>query len=277
MARRRILPLVLALLFMLGVSALVLGVLRYGGPRGLILRVRAEFGLEETRDPYVPTPLPTPTARPTRTLTATPTSSPTPADPDPTATSESSAAPSVTSTATGEPSAPPSVMPTATSTDTARPTFTATTTPAFPPSGAAVALSGLRHEWQTWNNCGPATLSMYLSYYGSALLQDGVRQAIRPNWEDKHADPYEMAEFARGQGLNALVRVNGDAERLRLLLSNGMPVMVATWHIDSKGEQMGHYRLITGYDDVAQEWIVWDSLETRGVSADKPYVGVRLA
>jgi tetratricopeptide (TPR) repeat protein len=138
-------------------------------------------------------------------------------------------------------------------------------------------LTGFAHEWQTWNNCGPATLSMYLSYYGSALLQDGVRQAIRPNWEDKHADPYEMAEFARGEGLNALVRVNGDAERLRLLLSNGMPVMVATWHIDSKGEQMGHYRLITGYDDVAQEWIVWDSLETRGVSADKPYVGVRLS
>jgi tetratricopeptide (TPR) repeat protein len=47
--------------------------------------------------------------------------------------------------------------------------------------------------------------------------------------------------------------------------------------MDPKGEQMGHYRLVTGYDDATDEWILYDSLESRGVSADEPYRGVRLS
>jgi tetratricopeptide (TPR) repeat protein len=244
--------------------------------------VRAEFGLEPTRDPYVPTPLPTSPARPTlmATATLTPTEPPPPATPPPT---EAASATPVPASATLVPaSATPSATPPPTATlAPASATLvpaSATPSPAIQPALPAVALTGqLRHEWQTWNNCGPATLSMYLSYYGAYLGQDAVRETIRPNWEDKHASAHDMAEYAQAQGLNALVRYNGDADRLRLLLSNGVPVMVATWHIDSKGEQMGHYRLITGYDDAAQEWIVWDSLEARGVSASKPYVGVRLS
>src|SRR5688572_18212336 len=29
----------------------------------------------------------------------------------------------------------------------------------------AVILQGFRHQWQTWNNCGPATISMAVSYF----------------------------------------------------------------------------------------------------------------
>ena len=199
MGHRRILPLVLAVLVTLGLSAIVLGILRYGGPQGLILRVRAEFGLAPTREAFVPTPLPTPlAAAPTR---QEPTASPS-ATPAAIAAAATVVAPTTVGQATtvDQATATLTAAPSATPTATALPSPTALPTASYLPAREAVALSGFVHEWQTWNNCGPATLAMYLSYYGSGLCQDDVRETIRPNWEDKHADVYEMAEFARAAG-----------------------------------------------------------------------------
>jgi tetratricopeptide (TPR) repeat protein len=131
--------------------------------------------------------------------------------------------------------------------------------------------------WQKWNNCGPATLSMNLSYYGLALEQLDVAAVLKPNRDDKNVSPEEMAGFARSQGLHALVRVNGDADRLRLWLSNGLPVLIETWLEVEPGNGMGHYRLLTGYDDARQEWTVYDSYVSAGVDASQPYRGIRMA
>jgi tetratricopeptide (TPR) repeat protein len=139
-----------------------------------------------------------------------------------------------------------------------------------------IALTGLRHEWQTWNNCGPATLSYNLSYFGSPLRQEAVRQATRPNKEDKNVNPEELAAFAQSQGFQALVRVDGSAELLRTLVANGMPVMVETWLEPKPNDGMGHYRLLTGYDDATREWIVYDSYVSHGISKSDPYQGIRI-
>ena len=117
---------------------------------------------------------------------------------------------------------------------------------------------------------------MCLSHYGVTLTQAEVGEVIRPNPEDRHAGPDELADYAHSQGFEAIFRVNGNATILKLLLSNGFPVMMPTWHINEKGEGLGHYRLLIGYSDSAQEWILYDSLEMRGISADKPYPGIRL-
>jgi hypothetical protein len=45
------------------------------------------------------------------------------------------------------------------------PTQAARNTPAAL-NEADVLLYGVRHTFQTWNNCGPATLAMALSFYG---------------------------------------------------------------------------------------------------------------
>lgn len=156
-------------------------------------------------------------------------------------------------------------------------TPTNTSVPTYLPAAPAVELTGLRHEWQTWNNCGPATLAMYLSYYDSSLTQADIGPIIRPNKEDKHASVQQLAAYARSQGLRTLVRVNGDLDRLRLFLSNGIPVMMPTWHVDPKDGGMGHYRLITGYDDAKGEWILYDSLQSTDTSAGQDYTGVRLS
>lgn len=174
------------------------------------------------------------------------------------------------------PSATPSPLPTATPTSTPPP-------PAPEPAEAsptqeAVALQGIRHAWQTWNNCGPATLSMYLSFYGSPLDQAAVGAALRPFEDDKNVSPEEMAAYARSQGFQAQVRANGSGDTLRALLSSGFPVLVETWLEPEPGDGMGHYRLLTGYDEIAQRWIAYDSYDAANmVSADPAaYRGIYL-
>jgi tetratricopeptide (TPR) repeat protein len=280
-------------------TLLVLGSIRYGGMHELLLRLRLELVSmrRPSPAPLVPTPLPiTPSAAATR-------SSPTPvrlasvpaarSAPQATATpitvpiSRMSPAPLVSdawmiSLLSPQPTSEPANVMTA----TPSPTITSPTQEVFSavsnqphlylPATPSVQLSGITHVWQKWNNCGPATLAMYLSYFGITRTQAEIAAALKPNWDDKNVSPHEMADFATQQGLLALVRVNGDAERLRLLLSNGLPVMVETWLELEPNNGMGHYRLLTGYDDTRQIWIAYDSYVSTGVKANAPYQGIQL-
>ncbi|MBN1582576.1 MAG: C39 family peptidase [Anaerolineae bacterium] len=260
------------LLCSLGIALLVVaGSIRYGGFDGFVLRVRAEIASYRPHPSLVPTPIGYDAESvavilsPTPALSKTTLPSPTPTRPD---TPTPGQAPAQPPTATP----PPTVTPTPTLTSTP----TVTPTPAYRPAREFVELQGLVHMWQTWNNCGPATLAMDLSYFACSIDQADVAAEMRPNREDKNVSPDELAAFARSQGLEALVRVNGSAERLRLLLSNDLPVIVETWVEEEPDDGLGHYRLLTGYDDVAQEWIAYDSLVSAGVEADRPYAGIRL-
>lgn len=243
----------------------LLGSARYGGPSGLLLRVRAEFASQQSRPAFVPTPLPTVPERATQpSLAALPVASATPA---PTLVVENTvSAPPLSAAEVGFAESP-----------IATPTPSTPLAAALSTPGPRVELSGLTHVWQTWNNCGPATLSMCLSFWGSAVGQEEIRLVVRPNPEDKHAGPEELAEVARAQGLNALVRVDGTPEMLRQLLSGGVPVMVSTWHEDEPGDGMGHYRLIVGYDDGIESWLLYDSLAATTSDRNAPYEALRLS
>jgi tetratricopeptide (TPR) repeat protein len=69
-----------------------------------------------------------------------------------------------------------------------------------------------------------------------------------------------MADHTRTLGLEAALRVGGDVERLKHLLAAGFPVIVETWYVHTPDDQMGHYRLVIGYDDATQEFLTYDSL-----------------
>lgn len=151
---------------------------------------------------------------------------------------------------------------------------TATPAALFQPPAQSVALTGLRHQWQTWNNCGPATLSMNLSYFGSTLGQDVIGAALRRSADDKNVSPEELLAYARAQGFSAQLRVNGSAELLKMLVTNGFPVLIETWLEEEPNDGLGHYRLITGYDEARQSWIAYDTYVARDLvagaaSADK--------
>jgi hypothetical protein len=134
------------------------------------------------------------------------------------------------------------------------------------PIQAAVTLTGITHTWQTLNNCGPAVLAMALSYYGVTQDQQTIAQTLRPNPNDQNVRPDELATYALNQGFGATLRVNGDAERLRRFLSHGIPVILETWEGEDPmnlTDGFAHFRLVTGYDDARQVWIVYDSYFVR--------------
>jgi len=154
-------------------------------------------------------------------------------------------------------------------------TPTAKPKPAYQLAQSAIELTGFNHQWQTWNNCGPATLSMNLSFYGSALTQADIGAVLRRDPDDKNVSPEELVNFARGQGFHAQLRVNGNNDLMRLFLSNGIPVIIETWLEPEPNDGMGHYRMLTGYSDADQQWIGYDSYVSVGlIDGGKPYRGI---
>jgi len=91
------------------------------------------------------------------------------------------------------------------------------------PVAPQVALPGFTHQWQTWNNCGPSTITMNLSYYDRPETQVEAAQFLKPNQADKNVSPDELAAYARSLGFEATTRVGGDLELLKQLLSNDLP------------------------------------------------------
>jgi hypothetical protein len=183
-------------------------------------------------------------------------------------------------TVTAAPVAPVAavLVPTGTPLPTATTPPIPTAAPAHQPAQSAVTLTGFTHEWQTWNNCGPATLAMNLSYFGSTLTQADVGTVLRRHPDDKNVSPEELVAFAAGQGYQAQVRVNGSTDLMRLLISNGIPVLIETWLEEEPNDGMGHYRLLTGYDDAEQYWIGYDSYVDTGLfSSIGPYRGIRMS
>lgn len=186
------------------------------------------------RNPH-PDILPTPAMVHTPALQATPTIAPAPTE-----------TPAATITPTPLPSQTPTQPP---------PTPTPSPTPV-----ASYTLTGLRHERQGWNNCGPTTLAMALSFWGRAETQYDVAPVLKPDPEDKNVSPWEMEQYIRDLGLGAIVRVNGTLETLKALVRAGFPPIAETWYVRDASDQLGHYRLIVGYDDEAQIFLTYDSL-----------------
>jgi len=123
----------------------------------------------------------------------------------------------------------------------------------------SIQLSGFKHQWQTWNNCGPATITMNTSYFGRPETQVEAAQFLKPNRDDKNVSPDQLAAYARTTGMEAIVRQGGSVDQLKLFLSNNLPVLAETWLIHD-GDGLGHYRLITGYDDATGQFSTLDSL-----------------
>jgi tetratricopeptide (TPR) repeat protein len=138
-----------------------------------------------------------------------------------------------------------------------------------------VLLSGIRHEWQTWNNCGPATIAMNLSYFGSTIDQAQAGAVLRLSADDKNVSPHELVAYAQSQGYVSQRLVNGSTDLARTLLSNGIPVLVETWHEEHPNDGLGHYRLLVGYDDASQEWTIYDSYDRTNLISVDPYGGLR--
>lgn len=147
------------------------------------------------------------------------------------------------------------------------------TAPPLPTTPALVAalpdrvvLPPIRHEYQTWNNCGPATVSMALSAFGDLAGQREAAQRLKPDPDDRNVSPDELARYARERGYAADVIVGGDIALLQRLMAAGAAVIVEFWFIPDPNDEMGHYRLLTAYDVAARTFGAADSYNGPAVS-----------
>jgi hypothetical protein len=162
-------------------------------------------------------------------------------------------------TSTVYPTSTPQLLPTTTPFNTVVPE---TTTPIVSntvlPSTAY--LNGVRHVQQTWNNCGPATITIALSYYGWVAEQEYAASFLKPDDEDKNVSPSEMVAFVNEQtGVRALTRMGGNLDLVKTLLSSEFPVVISIGYSPEGEDWLGHYRAIVGYDDSQQVFYAYDS------------------
>ena len=140
------------------------------------------------------------------------------------------------------------------------PTATLPPTPTSTPIPSAVTLTGIKYERQLFNNCGPTNLAMLLSYWGWEGDQHVVEKVIKPLKEDRNVMPYEMLEYVNEQtSLTGVVRYGGDIDMVKKLVAAGFPVLVERGYMNAKEGWMGHYGLITTYDDSIQKVHIPDS------------------
>ncbi|MBP9690754.1 C39 family peptidase [Candidatus Woesebacteria bacterium] len=142
-------------------------------------------------------------------------------------------------------------------------------TPPLPPQHV---LTNEYHVFQTFNNCGPAALSMGLSYFDIKVSQEDLGNELRPykatpgNNDDKSVTLEELGKKAEEYGLLYFHRPNGTVEMLEKIIAAGVPVITRTWlHPD---EDIGHYRVVKGYDRNQRVIIQDDSYEGANLSYD---------
>ncbi len=131
--------------------------------------------------------------------------------------------------------------------------------------GNYALLDNPSHTYQTFNNCGPATLSMILGFYGKHVSQKELGDLMRPyqvsngDNDDKTIFTYEFVEWAKKYNVEAIGRVNGDIDLLKTFTANGIPVVVKTWlHVN---DDIGHFRIVRGFDEEKKVIIQDDSYE----------------
>lgn len=211
-------------------------------------------------------------ATPARSSAATAESTPAPpAPPDPSVLSTADAVYAATALASTSPSTPAPAAPAATAPVSPPPAAPvapeaaapAAASPAVPassaPDASSVLLPGVTHTWQKWNNCGPSAVVMAMGPLGVAVDQLTAAASIKPDREDTNVTPDELAAYVAQHGLRAHVRYGAERGRLRALLRAGVPVIVEHWvSVEGRGE-MGHYRVLVGYDDGTAEFIAVDS------------------
>jgi hypothetical protein len=163
-----------------------------------------------------------------------------------------------------EPSPSATLIPSVTPTNYVTPTATSTATPTPTPTPIpnAFRLEGVVYEKQEFNNCGPTNLAMALSYWGWEGDQSLTEASLKPNPKDRNVMPYEMVDYVRLQTrYNAVLRWGGDIEMIKKFIAAGFPVLIERGLLEEIPQfgWMGHYTVITAYDDDARTFITQDS------------------
>lgn len=146
-----------------------------------------------------------------------------------------------------------------------------TATPSPIPIPVSKTLSnGGYHIFQTFNNCGPAALSMALRFYEVNVSQAELGQALRPyqvpggDNDDKSVTLEELAEKSKEYGLIPYHRPMGNPDLVKQFIATDIPVIART--LTKPTEDIGHYRVIKGYDETVGTFLQDDSLQNKNLT-----------
>jgi tetratricopeptide (TPR) repeat protein len=123
-------------------------------------------------------------------------------------------------------------------------------------------------QFNRWNYCGPANLTMALNFWGWTGNRDDVAMVVRPGRNDPSVDfiqrgrtdlnvmPEELEDFTNERTqFRALWRYGGDVDLIKRLVAAGFPLIVEKGYVahDTAGNLswMGHYEFVTGYDEAS--------------------------
>lgn len=158
------------------------------------------------------------------------------------------------------------VTPTWTPGPTQPPTVTPTPTLSPTPLPNAVKLTGIKYVDQhgKYNYCAPANLAMALNYWGWTGTRDELGEIVKPFERDLNVMPYELVDYVNeNTTYRAIWRAGGNFALLKKMVAAGFPVLVERGafmkDLSGKVSWMGHYQLITGYDDALGRMIAQDS------------------
>lgn len=147
------------------------------------------------------------------------------------------------------------------------------------PGAYTLNTANIRHEYQGWNNCGPTTMTMGLTYFGYTPDQNPAARFMKPHTEDKNVNPWEMTAYVnemvtpeQGATVQALYRVGGNFDLLRTLISNEFAVIIEKGYEPEGYDWMGHYLFLVGYDDNQQVFVTYDSF--LGPGLQEPYAKI---
>jgi tetratricopeptide (TPR) repeat protein len=125
-------------------------------------------------------------------------------------------------------------------------------------------LQGFDWEQQGYNNCGPASIRVLMSYwdkkYGDAhFTEEQAAKFLKPNPDDPNVRPDEIASFVETFGYHAFIREGGNFEMIKTFILAGYPVLIETGY-DPEPDKVGwtsHYLTVVGYTSDA--FIVMDT------------------
>ena len=143
-------------------------------------------------------------------------------------------------------------------------------TPTLPKPPTKKILPTSYHVFQSFNNCGPAALSMALKFYAVNVSQEELGQDLRPyqvpggDNDDKSVTLDELAQKSKEYGLIPYHRPMGTQEIVKRFISNDIPVITRT--LTKSNEDIGHYRIIKGYDDTNGTFLQDDSLQNKNLT-----------
>lgn len=111
---------------------------------------------------------------------------------------------------------------------------------------------------QTYNACGPASITQVLGYFGINVNLADVSRLTRPT-ERSYMTAQAIVDFAPKVGMEARLYRGGSLQTVRAAIRARLPLIALQSHITAT-QVIPHWRVVTGYDDARGQVYLMDPL-----------------